>query len=223
MAKKFEEHFPLKKRSWLAEIARIMRFMSQYIRGIFIFSKVGRCVTVFGSHRITSGPYYELGEKIGAALAKAGFAVMTGGGPGLMQAANQGASQANGQSCGCAITIPGEQSVNPYVHHSMVFRYFFMRKIMLTHFSVGFVALPGGFGTLDELFEMLTLIVTKRIASFPVVLLGTDFWAPLMRYLKKDLVKAGTLVASELSMVCVTDDIDEAIAFLHRYVNQVKK
>jgi uncharacterized protein (TIGR00730 family) len=223
MSNKFEEHYPVKKRSWLIEIARIARFVIQYIRGIYVFSKVGQCITVFGSHRITKGPYYDLGKKIGFALNKSGFTVMTGGGPGLMKAANHGAHEAGGNSCGCSIVIPGEDSINKYVTHSVTMNYFFIRKIMLTHFSVGFVALPGGFGTLDELFEMLTLIVTKRIASYPVVLLGESFWRPLMDFMTKELIKAGTLVESELSTVCITDDIDVAVKFLHRYVDNIKK
>mgnify|MGYP001374842517 CR=1 FL=1 len=201
------------------EVKRVIRFVKQYIRGIHTFKKVGPCITLYGSHRLDQGVYYTQAKALGFALSKAGYAIMTGGGPGIMEAANAGAYEAKGVSCGCAIEIPGEQKVNPYVTHWALFEYFFMRKIMLTRFSIGFIALPGGYGTLDELFEMLTLIVTEKIKCYPVVLFGVDFWHPLYDTLKNHFVKHGTLHQDELDKIFITDSIPDVLSFLEQQLS----
>src|SRR6266850_6078740 len=151
--------------------------MADFLRGFRVLHFVGPCVAVFGSARIKAGsPDYELARKIGAGLSRMGFTVMTGGGPGLMEAANRGAKEAGGRSVGCNILLPTEQTPNSYVDRMVTFRYFFVRKVMLVKYSYAFVVLPGGFGTIDELFEALTLIQTRKILDFPVVLMGVDYW-----------------------------------------------
>jgi uncharacterized protein (TIGR00730 family) len=170
-------------------------------------------VTVFGSARIPEGhPDYELGRRMGAALADAGFTVMTGGGPGLMEAANRGGREAGGRSIGCNITLPVEQQPNPYLDRVVTLQHFFIRKVLLVKYSYGFIALPGGFGTFDEIFEAATLVQTGKIARFPIVLLGRDFWTPIMEMLDRQLVENGLVSALDLAHFFVTDSPDEAAA-----------
>ncbi|MCB9676119.1 MAG: TIGR00730 family Rossman fold protein [Alphaproteobacteria bacterium] len=181
------------------------------IRGFRTFHFLGPCVTVFGSARFTEGhPYYELGRKVGAKLAEAGFTVMTGGGPGVMEAANRGAREAHGRSVGCNILLPFEQSANPYLDVVVNFEYFFVRKVMLLKYSYAFVALPGGFGTLDEIYETLTLIQTGKMAGFPLVVMGREFWGPMHEQLER-MAAEGTIDPSDIDRVLVTDDVDEAV------------
>jgi uncharacterized protein (TIGR00730 family) len=176
---------------------------------------VGPCVTVFGSARFdVSHPYYALGEEIGAKLAEIGITVMTGGGPGLMEAANRGARLAGGRSIGCNIQLPHEQRPNPYLDEMIEFRYFFVRKLMLVKYSYAFVALPGGFGTLDEIFETLVLIQTGKMKRFPLVLLGADFWRPMVDVLRKRLLPAGTIDAADVALITVTDSPAEAVTLV---------
>jgi uncharacterized protein (TIGR00730 family) len=173
---------------------------------------VGPCVTVFGSARFQEGhPYYGLAREVGAELARVGFTVMTGGGPGIMEAANRGAKDVGGRSLGCNIVLPAEQKPNPWVDRFLSFRYFFVRKVMLVKYSYAFVVLPGGFGTLDELFETATLIQTKKIREFPLVLMGSDYWRPMLEFLDRTLVPAGTISATDPAILCVTDSVDEAV------------
>jgi uncharacterized protein (TIGR00730 family) len=170
-------------------------------------------VTVFGSARF--GPdhvYYAMAREVGARLARAGFTVMTGGGPGIMEAANRGAREAGGRSIGCNIQLPEEQKPNPYLDRWIAFRHFFVRKVMLVKYSYAFVALPGGFGTLDEIFETATLIQTGKIRQFPLVLLGTDFWAPMMEFLQTRLLAADTVRAADVERIILTDSPREAVA-----------
>jgi uncharacterized protein (TIGR00730 family) len=172
---------------------------------------VGPCVTVFGSARFTvEHPYYALARQVGAGLAGLGFTTLTGGGPGIMEAANRGAREAGGRSVGCNILLPHEQAPNPYIDRLVTFRYFFVRKVMLVKYSYAFVVLPGGFGTMDELFEALTLIQTGKIHNFPVLLMGSDYWQPLLSFLRR-MVDAGTISDTNLDLLFVTDSVEEAI------------
>jgi uncharacterized protein (TIGR00730 family) len=197
------------------EESRIARIADEFRIGFRKLSPIRRCVTVFGSARFGEGtPYYHMGRELGAALARAGFAVMTGGGPGLMEAANRGAKEAGGLSLGCNITLPFEQKHNPYLDGFIEFRYFFVRKVMLVKHSVAFVILPGGLGTLDEAFEVATLIQTKKVTNFPVVTMGTAFWKPLREFVRKSLTKSGAVGKEELDFGTATDSPEHAVAFI---------
>jgi uncharacterized protein (TIGR00730 family) len=197
------------------ELRQAARIFTECIRGFRTLHFVGPCVTVFGSARFHDGhPYYTLGEEIGAKLAEIGITVMTGGGPGLMEAANRGARRAGGRSIGCNIKLPQEQQPNPYLDEMVEFRYFFVRKLMLLKYSYAFVALPGGFGTLDEIFETLVLIQTGKIKRFPLVLLGVDFWEPLLGVLRDRLLPAGTIDAADVALITVTDSPSEAVTLI---------
>lgn len=196
----------------MAELARATRIFFEFVRGFRELHFVGPCVTVFGSARFTElHPYYRLARMAGAELAKAGFTVMTGGGPGIMEAANRGAKDVGGRSIGCNIVLPQEQQHNPYLDEWITFRYFFVRKVMLVKYSYAFIALPGGFGTLDEIFETATLIQTAKIREFPLVLMGKEFWNPLLEFISERLVKARTIDAVDLERIIVTDSAEEAV------------
>jgi uncharacterized protein (TIGR00730 family) len=195
----------------------VLRTIRDFIRGFRTLHFVGPCVTVFGSARFDeSHPYYAVGRDLGSAVARLGFTVMTGGGPGLMEAANRGARDAGGRSVGCNIELPREQTPNPYLDRWVRCRYFFVRKVLLFKYSYAFVALPGGFGTLDELLEALTLIQTKKIASFPVVLIGTAYWRPFEALLA-GLVSAGTIDPADLRLMLVTDNVADAARHIERH------
>jgi uncharacterized protein (TIGR00730 family) len=201
------------------ELRQAVRIFSECIRGFRALHFVGPCVTVFGSARFDAAhPYYLLGEEVGARLAEIGVTVMTGGGPGLMEAANRGARRAGGRSIGCNIQLPEEQQPNPYLDRMVEFRYFFVRKLMLLKYSYAFVALPGGFGTLDEIFETLVLIQTGKIRRFPLVLLGTEFWGPLVGVLRERLLPAGTIDAGDVALITLTDSPSEAVAHIREAV-----
>jgi len=177
------------------------------------FHGVGPCVTVFGSARFpTDHRYYGLAREAGYHLAKAGFTVITGGGPGIMEAANRGAKEAGGRTIGCNIELPSEQEPNPYLDITVNFQHFFVRKVMLVKYSYAFVVLPGGFGTFDEVFETATLIQTAKIQDFPVVLLGSEFWLPLLDLLRNTLVRHGTLDEADLEILHLTDSAEEGAA-----------
>jgi uncharacterized protein (TIGR00730 family) len=195
----------------MAELARATRIFFEFVRGFRELHFAGPCVTVFGSARFTEiHPYYRMARMVGAELAKAGFTVMTGGGPGIMAAANRGAKDVGGRSIGCNIVLPKEQQPNPYLDQWITFRYFFVRKVMLVKYSYAFVALPGGFGTLDEIFETATLIQTAKIREFPLVLMGKEFWQPLLEFMSERLVRARTIDAVDLDRLIVTDSPEEA-------------
>ena len=195
------------------ELARAAKIFWEFVRGFRALHFAGPCVTVFGSARFTEvNPYYRMARQVGAGLASAGFTVMTGGGPGIMEAANRGAKDVGGRSIGCNIVLPAEQKPNAYVDHWVTFRYFFVRKVMLVKYSYAFIALPGGFGTLDEIFETATLIQTLKIREFPVVLIGREFWRPLLAFLSERMVKEGTIDQSDLDRLIVTDSPAEAVA-----------
>jgi uncharacterized protein (TIGR00730 family) len=195
------------------ELGRAVGIFFEFLRGFRMLHFVGPCVTVFGSARFPEGhPYYELAREVGRRLARAGFTVMTGGGPGIMEGANRGACEVGGRSIGCNIELPREQRPNPYLHRWITFRHFFVRKVMLVKYSYAFVALPGGFGTLDEVFECLTLIQTGKIQDFPLVLVDRDFWAPLLEFLERRLVPEGTIDPADVRRLIVTDSPAEAVA-----------
>jgi uncharacterized protein (TIGR00730 family) len=192
------------------ELRRAIRIFLECIRGFRAFHRIGPCVTVFGSARFKEGHlYYDQARRVGASLARQGFTVMTGGGPGLMEAANRGARDAGGRSVGCNIQLPMEQKPNAYLDQWVEFRYFFVRKLMLAKYSYGFIGMPGGFGTLDELTEILTLIQTGKIRNFPVVLIGSAYWRPLVEFIGRSMVEAGTIDAEDAALLRVCDDPDQ--------------
>ena len=197
------------------EFLRVVRIAIEFIRGFRALHFLGPCVTVFGSARLAEGtPFYEEARKLGGLLAESGFATITGGGPGIMEAANRGALEAGGMSVGCNIDLPHEQRPNPYLRRVVTFYYFFVRKVMLVKYSFAFVVMPGGFGTLDELSEALTLIQTKKIENFPIVLMGVDFWKPMMDFFEERLLSRGTIGPEDLRLLYVTDSVEEAIAHI---------
>ncbi len=195
------------------ELGRAWNIFWELLRGFRALHFAGPCVTVFGSARFQEDdPYYALAREVGQALARAGFTVMTGGGPGIMEAANRGAREAGGRSLGCNIELPAEQKPNPYLDKMVEFQHFYVRKVMLVKYSYAFVVMPGGFGTLDELFEVLVLIQTGKIKDFPVVLLGSEFWRPLLEQLRKTLLGHQTVDAKDLELFQLSDSPEKAVA-----------
>ncbi|HEX6150415.1 TIGR00730 family Rossman fold protein [Nocardioides sp.] len=194
---------------------RVLRIQAEFIEGFGALAELGPAVSVFGSARTKPDhPAYEKGEQLGRALVEAGFAVITGGGPGTMEAANKGASEAGGLSVGLGIELPFEAGLNEYVDVGINFRYFFARKTMFVKYAQGFVVLPGGLGTFDELFEALTLVQTRKVTSFPVVLLGVDYWAGLLGWLRETVLADGNIHEADLEMIVPTDDVEEAVAIM---------
>jgi len=203
----------------IEESWRIFRIMAEFVEAIETLSHVERAVTIFGSARVgPEDPYYRKAEELGRKLAQKGFSVITGGGPGIMEAANKGAAEAGGKSVGMNIRLPYEQKPNPYANIHIDYKYFFIRKVMFVKYAVAYVIMPGGFGTLDELFEALTLIQTKRIKAFPVVLMGSEFWKGLLDWIKRTLVKDGKISADDLDLIRVLDDPDEVVRHIQRFV-----
>ena len=199
------------------DLSLVLKAIRDFVRGFRTLSFVGPCVTVFGSARFQEGhPYYDLGREVGRSLSHLGFTVMTGGGPGLMEAANRGAKDAGGRSVSCNVSLGAEEAPNLYLDASVTVRYFFVRKVMLFKYSYGFVALPGGFGTMDELFEALTLVQTGKIKSFPIVLMGTDYWKRLF-HLVQNMVDEGAISPGEIDTWLATDDVDEAMAHIRKH------
>ena len=194
---------------------RVLRIQSEFVEGFGALAELGPAIGVFGSARTApDDPFYAVGEHLGGALAKAGFAVITGGGPGAMEAANKGASQAGGTSVGLGIELPFEVGLNEWVDVGVNFRYFFARKTMFVKYASGFAVLPGGLGTLDEMFEALTLVQTKKVTSFPVVLIGADYWSGLLDWLRTTVLADGKINQADLDMLTVTDDVEDAVAVL---------
>jgi uncharacterized protein (TIGR00730 family) len=210
------------QRRWI-EFVRAVRIFLELIMGFRALHFVGPCVTIFGSARYKEGHrYYDLARKAGAAVGKLGFTVLTGGGPGVMEAANRGARDVGAKSIGCNIILPREQTPNPFLDKFVEFHYFFVRKLMLAKYSYAFVALPGGFGTLDELFEVLTLIQTGKMKNFTVVLMGGEYWAPILQMMK-NMIAEGTIDAHDLDRILITDDPEEAARIIHeRSVSEFK-
>ena len=191
---------------------RVLRIMGEFVEGFDTLSDIRNAVTVFGSARTKPGdPYYEKAVETGRLLAQEGFAIITGGGPGIMEAANRGAQEGNGLSIGCNIELPFEQGTNPYVERAIIFRYFFVRKTMFVKYSTAFVVFPGGFGTMDELFEALTLIQTGKVKNFPVVLFGGSYWQGLAEWLRERVAGEGKIDTKDLELLHVTDDPREAL------------
>lgn len=194
-----------------SEFLRAVRIFFELIHGFRQLHFLGPCVTVFGSARFPANhPHYALARELGAQIARAGFTVMTGGGPGIMEAANRGAREAGGRSVGCNIQLPVEQQPNPYLDRFVTFRHFFVRKVMLVKYSYAFVVLPGGFGTLDEIFETATLIQTGKISNFPLILMGVEYWRDLRELLER-MVREGTIDGRDLERILFTDSIEQAM------------
>ena len=191
---------------------RVFRIMGEFVEGFDTLARVGPAVTVFGSARSVPGDeQYEAAEETGRLLAEAGFGVITGGGPGIMEAANKGAVEGGGHSIGCNIELPFEQGMNAYVRTAVNFRYFFVRKTMFVKYAEGFIIFPGGFGTMDELFEALTLIQTGKVRNFPLVLFGSEYWSGLLEWLKGTMLREGKIRSTDLELVVVTDSPEEAV------------
>ncbi|MFC7220016.1 TIGR00730 family Rossman fold protein [Streptomyces polyrhachis] len=196
---------------------RVLRMQAEFVEGFGALAEVGPAIAVFGSARTKPGtPEYESGVAVGRALAEAGFAVITGGGPGAMQAANQGAMEGGGLSVGLGIELPFEQGMNPYVELAVDFRYFFVRKTCFVKYSEGFVTLPGGLGTLDELFEALTLVQTRKITRFPIVLFGSAYWSGLIDWLRATVVAEGKASPEDLDLFHITDSVEEAVRLVSK-------
>ena len=196
---------------------RVMRIQAEFVEGFGALAELGPAVSVFGSARLgADDPSYEIAEQVGRELALAGYAVITGGGPGLMEAANKGALEAGGTSVGLGIELPFETGLNQYVDLGINFRYFFARKTMFVKYARGFIVLPGGLGTLDELFEAMTLVQTGKITSFPIVLIGRDYWAGLISWMRDSLVTRGAVADADVARILVTDDVAAAVDFVAR-------
>lgn len=194
---------------------RVLRIQGEFVAGFDALSKLPKAVTVFGSARTGEGtPEYDLGVRVGEALAKSEYAVITGGGPGVMEAANRGAYEADGLSVGLGIELPHEQGLNEYVDLGLSFRYFFARKTMFLKYSQAFICLPGGMGTMDEFFEVLCMVQTGKVTNYPIVLMGTEYWSGLVEWLKSTLAAGGFINPEDLDLFLITDDVDEAVAHI---------
>ena len=198
---------------------RIFRIMAEFVDATETLSKLKQSVTIFGSARVRSDdPYYEKSEYLARRLAENGFSVITGGGPGIMEAANKGAAAAGGKSVGMNIRLPYEQKPNPYANIVIEYKYFFIRKVMFVKYAVAYVIMPGGFGTMDELFEALTLIQTKRIKGFPVILMGSEYWRGLIDWLKNTMLQNDKIEPGDLDIIQVIDDPDEVVKHIKKFV-----
>jgi len=194
---------------------RVLRIQAEFVEGFGLLAELGIAVSVFGSARShRDSPEYKLAEEISAGLVRAGYSVITGGGPGIMEAANKGAAEAGGVSVGLGIELPLETGLNNYVNVGVEFRYFFVRKTIFVKYSQAFVVLPGGFGTMDELFESLTLVATGKITMFPIVLVGSDYWAPLLEFLKSTMLDRGYIGPGELALLRVADDPEDVVKII---------
>lgn len=212
-----ERQFLLGSRSHTDELASASRIFLEFVRGFAALGIHGPCVTVFGSARFREGHrYYELAREVGRRFAERGFAVMTGGGPGIMEAANRGAREVGGVSIGCNIRLPEEQKPNPYLDRFVEFEHFFVRKVMLVKYSQGFVVMPGGMGTLDEAFEAATLIQTGKIESFPIVAVGGEFWESLREFIRNTLVGEGTISPQDVQLIELAETAEEAVQLICR-------
>lgn len=201
----------------------VFKIMAEFVEGFEKIGKLGPCVSIFGSARVTDeDPYYKIAEEIAYQLTASGYGIITGGGPGIMEAGNKGAQRGKGRSVGLNIKLPFEQFENPYIDSDkeMTFDYFFVRKTMFIKYSQGFVAMPGGFGTMDELFESLTLIQTKKIAKFPIILVGTDYWGGLVDWIKETLIKGGYISADDINLFSLVDTPEEVVAIINKFYSK---
>jgi uncharacterized protein (TIGR00730 family) len=219
------ERSAIEELSHHADPWRVLRILSEFVEGFDALNDVGPAVTVFGSARTKpNDPYYTYGRQLGAALARRGFAVITGGGPGMMEAVNRGCQEAGGLSVGCNIELPHEQELNAYVDLGVEFRYFFVRKNMFVKYARGFVIFPGGLGTLDELFESLTLAQTGKIEHIPIVLFGTEYWSGLLDWMRKVVLGRGAMSPEDFDLISLTDDPDKAAEMATRPLpNQIEE
>jgi uncharacterized protein (TIGR00730 family) len=212
-----EKQFLKGRRSHGEELASAGRIFLEFVHGFAALAVQEPCVSVFGSARFGEGHrYYELARSMGRGLAESGFAVITGGGPGIMEASNRGAKEGGGTSIGCTIQLPKEQLPNPYLDRFVQFEHFFVRKVMLVKYSRAFVVMPGGLGTLDEIFEAATLMQTRKIESFPIIAMGVDFWQSMREFIRDTLVTEGTISTEDLELVTLTDSVDEAIEVIRK-------
>ena len=203
----------------IEESWRIFRIMAEFVEAIETLSGVGNAVSIFGSARtLPDDPYYRKTELLARLLAEKGFGIITGGGPGIMEAANKGAAEAGGQSVGMNIRLPHEQKPNQYANISIDYKYFFIRKVMFVKYAMAYVILPGGFGTMDELFEALTLIQTKRIKPFPVILMGSEFWGGLVEWIRQVMLRDGKISPEDLDFLQVIDDPEAVVRYIQRFV-----
>ena len=210
------------ERTLADEIRDSHKVLADLWQGVSAFEKIKNCVTIYGSARFKEGHlYYELARSIAKALAENGFSVMSGGGPGVMEAANRGAKEGGGVSLGCNIVLPFEQKLNPYVDTKVEFEFFFTRKVILRKNSVAYVLMPGGFGTMDEIFEVLTLIQTGKLPARPVVCMGKDYWKHLGTFLRETMLKVETISPEDLELALVTDDIPEAIDYIRKKISNL--
>ncbi|MFT7441998.1 MAG: hypothetical protein ACI9Q3_000360 [Maribacter sp.] len=219
----------LKQKTWneikTKDSWAIFKIMAEFVNGYERLSKIGPCVSIFGSARTKPDhPHYILAEEVAFKLTQNGFGVITGGGPGIMEAGNKGANRGKGVSVGLNIELPFEQHDNPWIDRgkSLDFDYFFVRKVMFVKYSQGFVVMPGGFGTMDELFEAITLIQTKKIGRFPIVLVGSKFWGGLMDWIKETLIEEGNISAEDLNLFRIVDTADEAVEHLNKFYGKYK-
>ena len=204
---------------------RVFRIMGEFVEGFDTLAGLGPAVSIFGSARVLpEDPWYQAAEETARRFVEEGFAVITGGGPGIMEAANKGATLAGGQSVGCNIELPFEQGMNPYVRTAINFRYFFVRKTMFVKYAAGFLIFPGGFGTLDELFEALTLIQTHKVRNFPVVLVGREYWGGMMSWIQEFLLAEGKISSEDMDLLRLTDSPAEAVSHVvQAYVEQIRE
>jgi len=212
-----EKAFLAGKRNRESDLESVVRFFLEFLRGFESFDFEGPCVTVFGSARFAEGhPHYELARGVGNSLARAGYVVMTGGGPGIMEAANRGASEAGGLSLGCNIRLPREQEPNPYLDRFIEFEHFFIRKVMLVKYSCAFIVMPGGFGTLDEAFEVITLVQTGKLERFPIISMGGDFWTQLRAFARDVMLKEGVISMQDVEFIHDVATPEEALAIIQQ-------
>lgn len=203
----------------IEESWRIFRIMAEFVESIEALSKVTNAVTIFGSARVKpEDAYYQKAERLGQLLAQNGFSVITGGGPGIMEAANKGSADAGGKSIGMNIRLPFEQKPNPYANIHLDYKYFFIRKVMFVKYALAYVILPGGYGTMDEFFEALTLIQTKRVKSFPLILMGSEYWQGLLDWLKNSMLHKSMILPSDYEMIQIIDDPEEVVKHIKKYV-----
>lgn len=218
---KEEQRFLKGPRARWREFKYAFGVILQFIKGFQTLHFIGPCVTVFGSARFHEDhPYYQLAREVSSKISQLGFTIMTGGGPGIMEAANRGARDAGGKSVACNIILPKEQYTNPYVDHSVTIEYFFVRKELLRKYSLAFVVMPGGFGTLDEFFETITLIQTKKTDPFPIVVMGVEYHKELRNHIHK-MAEENTIAKEDLNLILYTDDVQEAVEHIHKYTQSI--
>jgi len=206
------------------ETWRLFRILSEFIEGFDSLSDIGPAVSIFGSARLKSSDrYYKKTVEVSRLLAQSGYSIITGGGPGIMEAANKGAVMGGGMSIGLNIVLPHEQAANKYQNRSLHFRYFFSRKVMFVKYAIGYVCMPGGFGTMDEFFEALTLIQTHKIYPFPLILFGRDYWSPLVKFMKTNMVKFKVISPKDMDFIEMTDDPKEVLEIMNRHMNRKQK